>query len=299
MNASMNPTANHLEVLQTHAKSFRLASLFLSTEQRHRVAELYAFCRAVDDIADESEDRVLARQTLETLRDALIEDPDSAAGWPSSLAPFHGFFVREGIAFSVVADLLEGVISDLETVRIANDDELLLYCYRVAGTVGLMMCEVLGVTDTHAKRHAIDLGIGMQLTNICRDVLEDAQNDRVYLPATRLHDHGMIEATPEHCLHDSATVSGVVVELLDVAEQRYQSGEAGMPFLPTRARWAILVASRLYRAIGRRLLNRHAGNPLVGRTIVPTSSKAVLVAQATFAWVAFLVASLRRSTYEA
>jgi phytoene synthase len=177
------------------------------------------------------------------------------------------------------------MISDLDLVRIQSDRDLVRYCYRAAGTVGLMMCAVLGVRDPRAWRHAVDLGIAMQLTNISRDVLEDAQAGRVYLPAERLSAYGV---TPEEVVDgqaDAGAISLVVEDVLVLAEGYYQSGDAGMRFLPTRARWAILVASRLYRGIGRRLRRRQQSNPLLGRVVVPWFEKVALVTRATGTWL--------------
>ena len=160
---------------------------------------------------------------------------------------------RTGIPVGAALELIVGVRSDMHPVRVADDRELLRYCYRVAGTVGLMMCGVLGVRDTDALPFAVDLGVGMQLTNICRDVAEDAGRGRVYLPATRLHAAGV---EPAGLLPDGATrapAAPVVRDLLQLGERYYRSADAGMRYIPWRARFAILVASRVYRAIGFRV----------------------------------------------
>jgi phytoene synthase len=148
-----------------------------------------------------------------------------------------------------------------------------------------MMCAVLGVRDPRAWRHAVDLGIAMQLTNIARDVLEDARLARVYLPAERLRVYGV---APEDLVRgdaDPEAVSLVVSEVLTIAEDYYRSGDAGMRFLPPRPRWAILIASRLYRGIGRRLRRRHQSNPLAGRVMVPWLEKLALIGSATLSWL--------------
>lgn len=273
------------QVLAFRARSFRWASAFLSQAQRRRVAALYAFCRAVDDLADAQPITAEARKELDALQAALCAEPDDESQWPEGYLWFRTLCLECGIDFRVVRELLAGMASDLGTVRLQSDRELLRYCYRAAGTVGLMMCAVLGVRDPRAWRHAIDLGIAMQLTNICRDVLEDAQVSRVYLPADRLAAYGV---APEHLVEgraDAQAVSLVVTDVLALAEGYYQSGDAGMRFLPPRARWAILVASRLYRGIGRRLRSRLRGNALLGRVVVPWIAKLGLVASATGSWL--------------
>jgi phytoene synthase len=149
----------------------------------------------------------------------------------------------------------------------SDDDELLRYCYRVASTVGLMMCAVLGVREPSAFPHAVDLGVAMQLTNICRDVREDARMGRVYLPASRLEAAGL---TPDDLLQDRVdreALARVVADLLHLADRYYASADAGMRWIPARARTAIVVASRVYRAIGVKL-RRRGCDAWSGRTVV-------------------------------
>jgi phytoene synthase len=273
------------QALAFHARSFRWASAFLSRAQRRKVAALYAFCRAVDDLVDQPGTAPEARRDLQRLMAALDAEYSAEALWPESYRWFRSLCVEHGIDFRVLRELLLGMSSDLQTVRLQSDRELLRYCYRAAGTVGLMMCAVLGVRDPRAWRHAIDLGIAMQLTNIARDVPEDARLARVYLPADRLRVYGV---GPDDLVRgdaDPEAVSLVVGEVLTIAEDYYQSGDAGMRFLPPRARWAILIASRLYRGIGRRLRRRYQSNPLVGRVMVPWFEKVALVASATVSWL--------------
>jgi len=275
----------HWQVLAFRARSFRWASAFLSRAQRQRVVALYAFCRAVDDLADADWVTPEARKDLERMRLALAAEPNGEALWPKSYLWFRELCLRCEIDFSVVGELLNGMTSDLGVVRVQSDRDLVRYCYRAAGTVGLMMCSVLGVRDPRAWRHAIDLGIAMQLTNISRDVLEDAQASRVYLPAERLSAYGVDTNDLIQGAADPQSVSLVVEEVLVMADGYYESAEAGMRFLPARARWAILVASRLYQGIGRRLRFRYQSNPMLGRVVVPWSKKLVLVVSATAMWL--------------
>jgi phytoene synthase len=275
------------------ARSFRWASAFLSATQRRRVADLYAFCRAVDDLADAQGVTPEAQQDLERLRKALASEPNGGAPWPREYLWFRELCLDCNIEFQVVQELIDGMISDLGVVRISSDAELIRYCYQAAGTVGLMMCSILGVRDPRALGHAVDLGIAMQLTNITRDVLEDAQSSRVYLPADRLRAVGV---EPEQLIEGSANPGGVslvVDDLLTLAEVYYRSADEGMGFLPARARWAVLVASRLYRGIGRRLRRKHRSNPLLGRVVLPWFVKLALFVPASGSWLRL---SLRRST---
>jgi phytoene synthase len=137
-----------------------------------------------------------------------------------------------------------------------------------------MMCGVIGVTQARALPFAIDLGVGMQLTNICRDVLEDAHRQRVYLPADRLAAAGTSQAALLARAGAPRAVAAVVNDLLLLAEQHYDSAQQGMRYIPTRPRAAIAAASRMYRAIGWRLRDR-GGDALQGRTFVPGPHKAL------------------------
>ncbi|MCA9657093.1 MAG: squalene/phytoene synthase family protein, partial [Myxococcales bacterium] len=151
-------------------------------------------------------------------------------------------------------------------------------------TVGLMMCGVIGVDDPAALPFAVDLGLGMQLTNICRDVAEDAERGRIYLPAARLRAAGIDPQTVLDGTVDRRLLGRVVGDLLGLAERYYASADRGMRYIPARSRLAIFIASRVYRAIGRRLQRRGASDPMRGRTIVPALGKARWVAAAVGAF---------------
>lgn len=250
-------------VLAQHGRSFSLASTFLPREARGDAAVLYAFCRLADDLVDEAPDPVQARLGVGRLRAELVgEEPPRPL-----VVEVQRILVPVGIQPAL--DLLDGVESDLAFEQPADDDALFHYCYQVAGTVGLMMCAVLGVTDEEAWPHAIDLGIGMQLTNICRDVLEDAERERVYLPRSRF------PVLPGDVAREGERVRRVVGELLQIADERYVSGRKGFRFIPLRTRVAIAIASRLYQGIGHRL-RRNGCDALAGRTVVPGWEKGLL-----------------------
>lgn len=273
------------EVLRTRARSFRWASLFLPQDQRDDAAVVYAFCRAVDDAVDRTSDRHEAYAALGDLeRDLERKQPR---------LPVVDAFVRVASRRAIdrvwARRLMAGVGSDIGPVRVVDDRQLLRYCYDVAGTVGLMMSALMGVRDSRAAAHAIDLGIAMQLTNICRDVAEDAQRDRVYLPASRLPDGTRDQQRIVQGAADTGAVSGAVRQLLLLAESYYDSGSLGMRYIPPRPRLAIMTAVRLYRAIGRRLLRSFDGNPLAGRVVVPWPEKALHSARATAGWPLTLI----------
>jgi phytoene synthase len=220
----------------------------------------------VDEAASPEEARVALAAADRAIADGRSDDPVLCDG----LA-----LMREcGIEPGIVRELIAGMASDAEVVRVADEAELLRYCYRAAGTVGLMMCRVLDAPEPAAAAHAVDLGIAMQLTNLCRDVAADARMGRRYLPASLVGDvapDALIEPSP--ALQPALRVA--VARLLALAEVYYASGEAGLPFLPVRARAGILVAGRVYRAIGHRLAAaEHAY--WQGRAFVPDWRKATI-----------------------
>lgn len=275
-------------VLAAGSKTFHFASLFLPAHRRADAALLYAFCRHVDDLADEAPDAVTARAALAEVEAELRSEAPARP----LLAALLALFQRQGIPLEPALALVDGVRSDLDPVALADDAALVRYGYKVAGTVGLMMSGVLGVRADVAGPHAVDLGIAMQITNICRDVKEDAERGRVYLPATRLAALG-VPPGPEAVLRAREPVRAVVADLLALADRYYASGEDGMRHIPWRARLAILVAARVYRAIGVRLLAR-GGDALAGRTVVPLASK---LWTALVAVLSFVRVSTRRAPH--
>lgn len=244
--------ANRLLAQRGH--SFHWARRLLSPTHARRATRLYGFCRHIDDLADDATDATdvaAAQAALAVIRRALLsgvcDDPQTT----DMLQLMQACAIDPGVSL----DLLSGVESDLGEVRVADMDGLLRYCYRVAGTVGVMMTAALDVHRPEALPHAIDLGIAMQLTNICRDVREDAVMGRRYLPAAlvgRLEPAELIDPTPAV----RALASQAMRLLLDTADRRYASGELGLRYLPAGARTGILVAARVYRGIGTVLRER-------------------------------------------
>ena len=271
----MTPSADH--VLAEKGRSFHWARHLLGPVHAARATRLYRLCRYIDDLADEGSSTALAKQALMDAAVSIREGHSSDPILQDGLALMH----ECGIDADILLELIAGVQSDLESVRMPDFDSLLRYCYQVAGTVGLMMCKVLDTDDRVAFAHAVDLGIAMQLTNICRDIAADAVVDRRYLPATMVGD-----LAPAQLLNPSAHlrahVQDCIAMLLDCADTYYQSGELGLSYLPLRARGGILVAARVYRAIGWQLRARDQAY-LNGRVVVPAWRKAAVTAQALVA----------------
>lgn len=257
-------------LLAQKARTFRLATSMLPAGLQDDIAVLYAFCRTADDLADESNDEAALR---------LLESELVGEAPPRPLIQaLHELSRRRGLSLSHAQALLAGVCCDLDGVIMESDGQLLAYCWHVASTVGLMMSRLLGVEDPCAERHAADLGLAMQLTNIVRDVREDAQRGRVYLPRTRLEAHGLSAADVLQG-RERDGVRAVCLELLDLADRYYASGEAGLRYIPMRARVGVAVAQRVYASIGWRI--RATGHhPLDGRLVVPRSEKLGRVGQA-------------------
>jgi phytoene synthase len=234
--------------LKAKGKSFYWACHLLGARHARNATRLYAFCRLLDDIADEAPSKIHAEERLAAIAAAVTSNTTDDACLMDALA-----LIRDcRIDPEVVHELIKGVASDLGHVGMRTEAELLQYCYRVAGTVGLMMCNALDVTNPAALPHAVDLGIGMQLTNICRDVVEDAGQGRRYLPATLIGD----VSPNDLVVPNEATrlrLRSCLEMLLHRADQHYRSGEMGIRYLPFRARAGILSAAWIYRAIGERL----------------------------------------------
>lgn len=262
------------DMLATKGRSFHWARHLLSAVHASRATRLYGFCRLVDDLADNAVSVEAARLALAEATLAIT----AGASHDPTIRDMLDLMDECRIDPAIVLQLIEGVASDLETVRFNDMDSLLRYCYRVAGTVGLMMCCVLDVNDPAARPHAVDLGIAMQLTNICRDIAEDAALGRRYLPASLVG-----EIAPELLISPRPGLHKVlrqgVADLLNRAERHYRSGELGLPYLPVRARTGILVAARVYEAIGTGLRRRNFAY-WSGRVVVPTGSKAFLTVHA-------------------
>jgi 15-cis-phytoene synthase len=229
-------------IARSHGRSFFLASYCLPPDRRRAIHAIYAYCRIADDITDHSADATSAALALDAWEWQL-----SAPTHPVAVA-FAAARAQHGVLVAPAQDLITGLRMDLGPCRFATWDELRRYCYHVAGTVGLMVAPILGCEDEAALPHAVDLGIAMQLTNILRDVGEDARRGRLYLPLDELAAFG---CNPEAILRGRS--SGRFRELLafQVARARdlYVQARRGIPALSPAGRLTTLAASELYAAI--------------------------------------------------
>ena len=269
------------EVIRQHSRSFAFASRLLPASVRKDVQKLYAWCRWCDDAVDSCVSADEAKQRLFILREDVQrvyrnEPPvHRASAWLAELVDKYDIDQCYPLA------LLDGMEMDLDLDQIGTENELLVYCYRAAGVVGLMMCRVFGVTDRRALRHAKSLGIAMQLTNIARDVREDRQRGRCYLPQRWLPDG--VEASPQDDVH------AAVRRILDLAEKYYEIGNQGMAYLPSTVRPCIRVAAAVYREIGMQI-RRCDYQVLQGRIVVP---KFRFASSAFLAWTYGLVQDVK------
>ncbi|MDJ0865470.1 MAG: phytoene/squalene synthase family protein [Myxococcota bacterium] len=237
------------QVMAQHGKSFHWAGRALAGPDLDRCALLYAFCRRVDDAVDLG-DAASARDALARLR----RDVDRGTSDDPLVACFLALAREVSISEALIHAFLDGVATDLEPARFRTETDLVRYAYGVASTVGLMMCAVLGVREREALPFAIDLGVAMQLTNVCRDVFEDAQADRLYLPRRMLQATTTVEAIRAGDRAAWSDARRAVGRVLTRAHHFYRSADRGMRFLPRRARLAILIASRVYEGIGDEIL---------------------------------------------
>ena len=233
---------NKKNYLAIFAKSFNWAGFFLPKKIYEDSAILYAFCRVLDDIADEKtslNSKIKKfnemRKVLEKFYEANDIEIYSSNENEKIIHDVITLAKNNNIKKIILKDLVDGVASDLkEKIHIRSVRDLLVYSYRVAGTVGLMMSKILMVNDRRALKGAIDLGIAMQLTNIARDVIEDKKMNREYIKP----DFENIQAT------------------LKLADMFYESSFSSIQKIPFRYKFSIIVARRIYRQIGRKILQK-------------------------------------------
>jgi len=239
------------ESIRRHSRSFSFASRLLPAGKRADVERLYAWCRWCDDGVDTA---ASPQQALEFVEHATLDvrriidgkSPVAAESrWLAELVDRHDLPIEAALA------LLDGMRSDLTAAAGFREADLLRYCFRVAGTVGVLLCPILGLADRQLLPHAAALGMGMQMTNIARDVAEDWLRSRCYLP---------LEWTdglrPGGEPPDPRRVRQGVQTILEVADGYYTAGEAGIVGLDTDSRLAVRAASRIYSAIGTRIRRR-------------------------------------------
>ncbi|GHC32090.1 phytoene synthase [Kushneria pakistanensis] len=258
-------------ILARHGKSFRFASYFMERSDAHDAALLYMVCRELDDLADQEmpteAENLDAHRRLMVIRTELLK----GAGSDPLTHVLTDLQRRRGLDTRAAVALIDALISDVERPALIHDEAgLMRYCYGVAGAVGVLMCPVVGADDS-AIPHGIDLGLAMQMTNIARDVREDADMGRRYLPGEWID-----YLTPEEIAlandDQREQVARAIDHLLTRAETYYASAADGFDRIPGKNRRAIAVAADVYRAIGFRL-RRERLAWWQGRVHVPLTGK--------------------------
>jgi phytoene synthase len=269
------------EAMRQGSLSFFLASRLLPADQRLAVFRLYAWCRHCDDVIDEaSRDR--SSVELERRLAALKEATAACYQGPLPEEPVFRAFalvVREyQIPQEYPMELLEGMAMDCQGYHYRTEDDLELYCYRVAGTVGLMSCHVFGIRDERALAFADSMGRAMQLTNIARDLVDDAAMNRVYVPDSWFP-NGPVAAN-ELCQPENRhLLVPLAARLVQRADAYYKQGEQGLIDLPWQCALAVTAARHIYAEIGYWVVAR-GERAWDSRTWVPTNRKFALVMKA-------------------
>ena len=256
-----------------YSKSFYFSAQMLPREKRWATFALYGFCRHCDNLIDTPRQRTETEILREIQR--LTEELQVAYNTGESQDPIIRAFIlvakASGIPIAYPLDLLNGVAMDVQQTRYKTFDELSLFCYRVAAVVGLMMTHVLGYKDDRAFSYAKQLGIAMQLTNILRDVKEDKQMGRLYIPQADLAEFGVTE---QDIFNEKMNpqLRALMKFQVERADQYYTEAIPGIALLKTESQYAIYSAARIYRGILRKIEDRDY-NPFLSRVFVSSTQK--------------------------
>ena len=252
-------------LLEKHAKSFYWASFFLSKNIFNKCSSLYNFCRTLDDIVDGDNKIEVKKENFKKFKEEFINKDFNNL----IIKEMWSVIDSENISLQVVIDLFDGVETDLEEeVRINTKKELLVYSYRVAGTVGLMMSKILKVNNREALNGAIDLGIAMQLTNIARDVCEDKKRNRKYIK------------------HDFSSIK----EIINESQVFYEKSFNAISCISLRSRFSVIVARRIYKKIGDYILKQKNTDNYnkAGKIYVPAFEKVIQTILSIFDFIKLL-----------
>jgi len=267
------------QMIRDGSKTFYTASLLLPQRVCDASRALYGFCRVADDLVDHSADSRAAVDTLLGRLDGIYRgQPDNE---PADRA-FADVALRFAIPREIPEALIEGFAWDASGRHYQTLDDLHAYAVRVAGTVGAMMSLVMQVREPFAIARACDLGVAMQLTNIARDVGEDARNGRLYLPQDWLAEDGLDAKAFMTAPQPSPALSKVLGRLLAEADRLYAQSLSGIAMLPAACRPSIHAARLLYAEIGR-AVEKNGHDSVTRRAVVPTQRKLALLAKAVTA----------------
>lgn len=265
------------DVIERGSRSFAVATRLFEPAMRRDVMLLYTWCRHCDDLTDGQQlgHGNITTASTEMLEQMRAKSLAALAGEPSDELPYLALADlcrRHPIKRSLVEAHLRGFELDVVGWQPQTLDDTVLYCYHTAGTVGIMMANLMDIHETATLYRASDLGIGFQLTNIARDVVEDAAAGRCYLPEQWRTAAGLDIADLRDPAHHEQLFE-LVRRLIDEAEPYYQSAAVGLRALPRRAAWAVATARAVYRDIGHKLVRR-GPDALGERTVTGASRKA-------------------------
>lgn len=243
-------------ITRVHAKTFYMATRFLPYHKQRGIFAIYGLCRYLDDLVDEAEDLIHLQaitqqevlQKLHTFKKELVDTYNGGKQQNPILIAFSDVLLRYDIPLKYPLLLLDGVKMDLEKSRYKNFSELYDYSYKVASVVGLMTSEIFGYSDTEATEHAVDLGIAMQLTNILRDIGEDLNKGRIYLPTDELDQFGITETDLKNHTIDQKFIDLMKFQI-ERTRRYYDSADIGISMLNKDSRLPVALARENYSRI--------------------------------------------------
>ena len=262
---------NAQQIMQQHGKTFALAAKLLSPASRHDATELYAFARTVDDYIDLQATNNQAQAKILALQQAFALSTLGNDIHNNMLALLE----KHAISPKVMQAFLQAQLNDEDGQHIETVQALINYAYGVAGSIGRLMRPILGAS-IKAEMYAVSLGIAMQLTNIARDVVEDATRMRVYVPATYFNTHIYAQNIKHPTEKEALLIFAAIAKLLQLADDYYAYARQGYQYIPFRNRLSIATAGAMYSAIGRKIMARGAQNYWLGRVSVTKPHKILI-----------------------
>lgn len=242
----MTPEEYCQDKAASSGSSFYNSFRFLPKDKRRAITALYAFCREVDDVVDECSDANVARTTLNWWRSEVAAIYSGKPQHPVAIA-LVPIVKQYNMAQEHLLEIIDGMEMDLDQPRYADFKALQLYCYRVASVVGLLTVEIFGYTDRQTLKYAHDLGIAFQLTNIIRDVGEDARRNRIYLPMDELQQFGVPSADILNA-HETENFQKLMAFQIERARQYYSQALDHLPAVDRKAQRTGLIMAAIYQA---------------------------------------------------
>ena len=263
--------------IKHYGKSFYWAGKFLKKDIFADCSILYAFCRIADDLVDNN-------KNSKSKIDKFIKEYSNIKSKNTIINQFKKIQIKYNIPNKLINDLFYGIKLDTKTVKIKSKEEIIKYSYYVAGTVGAMMAHIFSTTHPKAIKHAIDLGIAMQLTNIARDVVTDAKLGRIYLPQNFFRQNIKVKDIVNENF-DRSKLFAAITKVIIMSEKFYKSGNDGIKYLPWAIRFPIFLASSLYQRIGVKILNSNLNKYFNSRIYVGFFEKLFITLKTFFIFI--------------